>query len=53
VNVDTRKHLKPGPCGDGNGIGAALREAVNDRTHSVPEDMGLLLRKLEKRRRAA
>ena len=53
VNVDTRKHLKPGPAGDGDGVGAALREAVADRFDRVPEELGLLLRKLERPRRAA
>ena len=35
--------------GGGNGIGAALREAVSDRTGRIPEDMEALLLKLERR----
>jgi len=49
VNVEGWKHLRPAPAGGGNGIGFALREAVSDRTGRIPEDMEVLLLKLERR----
>ena len=53
LNVETRKYVKPGPASNGDGLGAALREAVNDRFDSIPEDMNALLRRLERPRKAA
>jgi hypothetical protein len=49
VNVEGWKHLRPAPAGGGNGVGAALREAVRDSTGRIPEDMEALLMKLERR----
>jgi hypothetical protein len=49
VNVEGWKHLRPAPARGGNGIGAALSEAVSDRTGRIPEDMEALLLKLERR----
>ena len=49
MNVEGWKHLKPAPAGGGNGIGFALREAVSARTGRIPEDMEVLLLKLERR----
>ena len=49
MNVEGWKHLKPAPAGGGNGIGFALREAVRARTGRSPEDMEVLLLKLERR----
>ena len=48
VNVEGWNHLRPAPAG-GNGIGAALSEAVSDRTGRIPEDMEAPLLKLERR----
>jgi len=53
LNVEIPKHVKPGPAGDGNGLAAALREAVNDRFDRIPEEMSLLLQRLERCRQAA
>ena len=52
LNVEQRKYVK-GPVGDTNGIGAALREAVNDRFDRVPDEMRALLERLDRARRAA
>ena len=52
LNVETRKYVKPGPARDGNGLGAALREAVNDRFDRIPEEMSVLLQRLEHRHAA-
>ena len=49
VNVEGWEHLRPAPARGGNGIGAALSEAVSDRTGRIPEDMEALLLKLERR----
>ena len=49
MNVEGWKHLRPAPAGDGNGIAAALREAVSERAGRIPEDMEALLLKLERR----
>jgi hypothetical protein len=53
LNVEARKYVKPGPVGDGNGVGAALREAVNDRFDRIPQEMSALLQRLECPRKAA
>jgi hypothetical protein len=53
LNVETPKYVKPRPAGDGDGLGAALREAVNDRFDRIPEEMSALLRQLERPRQAA
>jgi hypothetical protein len=53
VNVEAPRDLKPGPPAEGDGIGAALREAVNDRFDRIPDEWGALLQRLERPRRAA
>lgn len=52
VNIEGWKQLRPLPVGTGDGVGAALREAVNDRHDRVPPDMEALLCKLDRRRAA-
>jgi len=53
VNVESPAYLSPGPTADGNGIGAALRQAVNDRFARIPPEMIALLHRLEQPKRAA
>ena len=52
MNIEGWKLLRPAPIGTGDGIGAALREAVNDRTDRVPQDLLILLEKIDRRRAA-
>ena len=53
MNVESRKHLKPGPVGNQRPIGSALREMVSERFDRTPDDMDGLLRRLERPKRAA
>ena len=53
MNVETKKHLKPGPVSGQLPIATALREMVSGRFDPVPAEMSLLLRSLERPKRAA
>ena len=48
LNVEKPTCLKPHPVGDGDPVGAALRQAVNGRYDRIPEELKSLLERLER-----
>jgi hypothetical protein len=52
MNIDTRKHLKPGPVGHQHPLLFAIRQMTTERTDRTPEDINVLLGRLERRRQS-
>jgi hypothetical protein len=48
LNVEKPTGLKPHPAGDGDPVGAALRQAVKGRFDRIPIELEALLQRLDR-----
>ncbi|HJR83285.1 MAG TPA: hypothetical protein VJ775_05100 [Sphingomicrobium sp.] len=48
MNVEKPTGLKPHPAGDGDPVGAALRQAVKGRFDRIPIELEALLQRLDR-----